>query len=221
MTNAAASQTSDETDWAARSEALVLAAALPLVPQLGWSRALLDRAANDAGLRPGDADLLFPNGPRDLAALLSRRHDRAALEALAGVDPASLKIRERIARAVTARIEAAAVDEPAVRRASAHLALPTNLPLAISLLWESADVLWRWAGDRATDENHYSKRAILSGILVSTLAVRLTQGPDAAAPHLHRQIEGVMAFETWKAKAPSPLALLRTVAGALGRLRYG
>jgi ubiquinone biosynthesis protein COQ9 len=221
MIDAATAPATDEADWAARSEAEVLAAALPLAPRLGWSRALLDAAAKDAGLHPGDADLLFPNGARDLAALLSRRHDRAALEALADVDPRSLKIRERIARAVTARIEAAAADEPAVRRASTHLALPTNLPLAISLLWESADTLWRWAGDTATDENHYSKRIILSGILVSTLAVRFTQGPAAADQHLNRQIEGVMAFEKWKAKAPSPIALLRTVAGALGKLRYG
>jgi chemotaxis protein methyltransferase CheR len=53
-------------------------------------------------------------------------------------------------------------DDAAVRRWAGFLALPFNLPLALRLLWESADALWRWAGDTATDENHYSKRAILS-----------------------------------------------------------
>ena len=39
------------------------------------------------------------------------------------------------------------------------------MPLGLRLAWESADALWRWAGDTATDENHYSKRVLLAGIL--------------------------------------------------------
>jgi len=210
-----------EQDWASAAEARLLDAALPLAPRLNWSRALVSAAADAAGLSPGDAYLLAPKGPRDLAALFSRRHDAAALQALAGIDPSTLKIRERIARAVTARIEAAAADEAAVRRSAAFLALPQNLPLAMSLLWESADGLWRSAGDTATDENHYSKRVILSAILVTTLAVRFTGGAEAAKAHLDRRIGEVMAFEKWKAKQPSPAGLLREIAGALGKLRYG
>ncbi len=196
-------------------------AALALAPRLHWSRPLVTAAAAQAGLSPGEADLLLPNGPRDLAALLSRRHDRAALQALAAVDPATLKIRDRIARAVTARIDAAAADEAAVRRSAGHLALPHNLPLALSLLWETADALWRWAGDTATDENHYSKRVILSAVLVTTLAARFTSGPAAAEANLKRRIGEVMAFEKWKAGLPSPTGLIREVAAALGKLRYG
>ena len=208
-------------DWAESAEARVLDAAVRLAPRLHWSRALVTQAAAECGLSQGEADLLLPNGPRDLAALLSRRHDRAALQALADVDPASLKIRERIARAVTARIEAAADDEAAVRRSAGYLALPPNLPLALSLLWETADSLWRWAGDTATDENHYSKRVILSAVLVTTLAARFTSGPEAAQANLTRRIGEVMAFEKWKAGLPSPTNLIREVAAALGKLRYG
>ena len=111
-------------------------------------------------------------------------------------------------------------DEAAVRRMCGFLALPTNLPLALRLVWESADAIWRWAGDTATDENHYSKRAILSGILISTLAVRIHSGAEAAAEYLAARIDNVMAFEKWKAQF-HPAEQAKDVARALGRIRYG
>jgi ubiquinone biosynthesis protein COQ9 len=205
-------------DWALRTEQLVLDQALTLAPTRGWSRATLLAAGKSAGLSPADCDLLFPNGPRDLAALLSRRHDAAALAVLP--DPASLKIRERIRAAVVARLDAAQADREAVRRWAGFLALPTNLPLALRLLWESADVLWRWAGDTATDENHYSKRAILSGILIQVTALDLELGRTEALAALDARIQNVMDFEKWKAGfKPSDLA--KDLAGALARVRFG
>ena len=215
-----APQSGPETDWADQAEQAVLDAAITLAPDLGWNAAMLAKAAARAGLSRGEAMLVLPNGPRDLAALLSARHDRAALAALAEVDPAALKIRERIRQGVEARLDAAAADAPAVRRWAGFLALPHNLPLALRLTWESADTVWRWAGDTATDENHYSKRAILSGILIATLALRITAGQEAASEQLNARIDNVMAFEKWKAGV-KPGDLARDIAGALGRLRYG
>ena len=205
-------------DWAVAAEQRVLDEALRLAPTRGWGRATLMAAAKAAGLSPGDAELLMPNGPRDLAALLSRRHDAAALAALP--DPAGLKIRERIRTAVIARLDAAQVDREAVRRWAGFLALPTNMPLALTLLWDSADGLWRWAGDTATDENHYTKRAILSGILIQTTALDLQLGRIEALAALDARIQNVMDFEKWKAGfKPSDLA--KDLAGALARVRFG
>jgi ubiquinone biosynthesis protein COQ9 len=204
--------------WALETEQQVLDAALRIAPRLGWGRATLVAAAKARDLSPAEADLLFPNGGRDLAALLSRRHDAAALAALP--DPATLKIRERIRAAVVARLDAAAADQAALRRWIGFLSLPPNLPLALRLVWESADQLWRWAGDTATDENHYSKRAILSGILIGTLVQDLTAGRGAALETLDARIQNVMDFETWKAGV-KPSDFARDVAGALARLRFG
>jgi ubiquinone biosynthesis protein COQ9 len=144
----------DIPDWTEAAEQRLLDAALSLAPTLGWGAAMVDHAASQAGFSAGETMLVIPGGARDLAALLSRRHDRAALAALGDIDPKALKIRERITRAVEARLDAAASDEPAVRRCTGFLALPQNLGLASRLVWESADVIWRWAGDTATDENH-------------------------------------------------------------------
>ena len=209
-------------DWAAKAEQQVLDHALVLAPQEGWTSRLAMKAGRAAGFSPGETELLIPHGARDLAALLSRRHDALALAALKDVDPAKLKIRERIAAAVTARLDASARDEGAVRRWAGFLALPANVALAGKLAWESADVLWRWAGDTATDENHYSKRGLLAGILTGALAIRLASGRADALAFVDRRIADVMAFEKWKATTTlRPGATLAQLAAGLGRLRYG
>ncbi len=207
-------------DWAEAAEQRLLDAALALAPTLGWNAALVAAAARRAGLGAGEALLVLPNGARDLAALASRRRDAAGLSALAGLDPKTLKVRERIMRAAEAWLDAAEADGEALRRWAGFLALPHNLPLAARLAWESADAIWRWAGDASVDENHYSKRAILAAILVSSLAIHLSAGREAASAHLAARIDDVMAFETWKARL-KPTAFGREIAGALGRLRYG
>jgi ubiquinone biosynthesis protein COQ9 len=207
-------------DWAAEAEARVLAEALKLAPEQGWTWAMAKAAGAAAGFSLGETELLLPGGPRDLAALHARAGDAAAMAALAEVDPRSLKIRERIRRGAIARIEAAMANEAATRRWAGFLALPGNAALGLRLVWESADAIWCWAGDTATDENHYSKRALLAGILMATLLVRLSQGEAAAATTLDRRIEAVMAFERFKARV-GKLQLGAWTAGAIGRLRYG
>ena len=212
--------TLSETKWAEDAENQLLTAALPHAARLGWTARLVAAGARDAGFTLPEADLLAPHGPRDLAALLFRRHDRAALETLSGVDPRSLKVRERIRQGVTARGDVAMADEGAVRSCAGFLCLPHNARLGLRLVWASADGIWRWAGDTATDENHYSKRVLLAEILITTLAVRLAAGPQAATAHLDDRIAGVMAFERWKAGLHPSDAAVR-IAAALGRLRYG
>jgi ubiquinone biosynthesis protein COQ9 len=208
-------------DWADEAEQRVLDAALLLAETLPWNATLTLRAAERAGLSAADADLLLPEGAADLAALLSRRHDALALAQLGALDASALKIRERIRVGVQTRLDVAMADEAGVRRASLFLARPDRMGLAATLAWETADGLWRWAGDTATDENHYSKRAILAGILTSTLGVRLAAGPERAADYLAARIDNVMAFETWKARLPDVADALTQAAGWLGRLRYG
>ena len=208
-------------DWAEAAEARLLDAAVRLAPELGWGGRLAQAAAREAGLDKATMRLLLPRGAADLAALLWRRHDDRAMAELAAVDAASLKIRERIRTAVTARVEAAAADAEAEKRAAAWAALPHHAPLTLRLAWATADKLWRWAGDVATDENHYTKRAILAGVLLSTSLVRMSGGREAAAAHLDAQIGRVMRFEMWKAGLPKPSEIGDRVAGSLGRLRYG
>jgi ubiquinone biosynthesis protein COQ9 len=210
----------ENADWAEAAEGRVLDAALRLAPLTGWNRRLVAAAAREAGLSAGDAELLLPNGPRDLAALAARRHLERMFARLEGIDPTALKIRERIRVAVDAKVEATVEDGPALRAQAGFYMLPPNMPLAMRLFWESADAIWRWAGDTATDENHYSKRAILAVILATTIPIRMASGPGPAREHLAARIEDVMRFEKWKAGL-RPWRFGRELAEALARVRYG
>lgn len=221
MSDASGQTDRNGTDWAAEAEQRLLDAALEACVAEGWTSRMARQAGKRAGFSAGETELLLPNGPADLAALLSRRHDGRAMQILKDTDPASLKIRERIRAAVEARIDAAAQDETATRHWLGWLALPQNLALGAKLSWESADVLWRWAGDAATDENHYSKRAILAGILSGAMAIRMASGRGDAMRFVDRRIADVMRFEQWKATTRvRPSLWLAGLAHALGRARY-
>ncbi|MEW5687241.1 MAG: COQ9 family protein [Pseudomonadota bacterium] len=214
--------TTPAQEWAEAAEQQLLDEALKLAPVHGWTSRTAKLAGQALGYSAGETELLIPHGPADLAALLSRRHDARAMAALAEVHASNLKIRERIRRAVEARLDAAAADEPATRRWAGHLALPQNLGLGARLAWESADLLWRWAGDVATDENHYSKRLILGGILQAATAVRIASGREAALAFVDRRIDNVMAFEKWKAtNGFRPGDWLMAAAARMGQARYG
>ena len=74
-------------DWADRMEQAVLDAAVERAPGLGWNGRMVRAACEANGLSLGDEELLFPNGARDLAALLSRRYDERALASLPDATP--------------------------------------------------------------------------------------------------------------------------------------
>ncbi len=217
MTETSHLSNAPEPDWADRMEQSVLDSALGLAPRLGWNGRMVREACAANGLSEGDQELLLPNGARDLAVLLWRRHDAEALAELG--DPTGLKIRARIAKALTTRLEVAMAHPEAEKRAAGFMALPTNADLGLSLTWETAGGLWRWAGDTATDWNHYSKRTILSGILIPAMTLRLFDGKEAADAFVDARIENVMAFEKWKAGKDFD-APMRRVTEILSRLRY-
>jgi ubiquinone biosynthesis protein COQ9 len=101
--------------------------------------------------------------------------------------------------------------------------MPQNVSQGLKLGWRSADVMWRLAGDTATDYNHYTKRATLGAIYAATLAVFAddqSEGKAETRAFLDRRIEGVMRFEKVKAQILRPTDERFSMARFLGRLRY-
>jgi ubiquinone biosynthesis protein COQ9 len=189
----------------------------------GWTPVALELAASATGIDPAIARLAFPGGAIDMIDAWFAHVDAAMLTDLPLERLAAMKIRTRITALVEARLDLVAVDIEALRRALAVLALPQNLARAAKLNWRAADVMWRAAGDTATDFNHYSKRAILGGVYAATVIAMMADESDGRADtraFLGRRIEGIMRFEKFKARfshsAPERVSLARFV----GRLRY-
>jgi ubiquinone biosynthesis protein COQ9 len=200
----------------------LLAAALPRAGFEGWTDAMLAKAEADAGLPPGTRSLACPAGVVDLLDFWGRECDSGAAGSLAGLDLPGLKIRQRVRAGVLARLDAiGSANREAARRAAARLALPDVAARGARILWRAADCIWRAIGDTSTDGNHYSKRAILSGVFASTFTVWLDGDRAATEAFLDRRIENVMAFEKLKARARKARATLPDPLGALARLRFG
>jgi ubiquinone biosynthesis protein COQ9 len=144
-------------------------------------------------------------------------------EAASAEELTARRVPARIRRVVLIRLEQAAPHKEAVRRALAVMAQPQNAARALKLGWRSADIMWRLAGDTATDYNHYTKRAILAGIYSATLAVFVNDESEGKADthaFLERRIDGVMKFEKAKAQFLGKDRELPSLTRFLGRLRY-
>lgn len=153
----------------AADRARLLAAVLAHVPFDGWSGAAIRAGAREIGIDPATARRLFPDGPAGLLAAFSAEADCAMLVALAATDLATLRMPERIALAVRARIEAIAPHREAARRAAGHLALPTSGALGATLLYRTVEAMWTGVGDRSADFGWYTKRATLAAVYAATL----------------------------------------------------
>ncbi|WJY20050.1 COQ9 family protein [Alteriqipengyuania flavescens] len=189
----------------------------------GWTDEALAIAADMEGVDPATARLAYKGGAMAMIAAWIARIDRDMARELPPETLATMKIRERIRALVQYRLDAVRGQEEALRRALAIMAMPQNASTALWLGWNSADTMWRLAGDTATDYNHYTKRAILASIYSATLLAFVNDQTDdksETAAFLDRRIDGVMKFEKVKAQFLRPDRERFSVSRFLGRLRY-
>jgi ubiquinone biosynthesis protein COQ9 len=188
----------------------------------GWTDTALAQSAALAGVDAAVARLAFPGGAMDMIGAWIDSTDAIMRAHFADGHLGGLKIRDRIRTLLLFRLDAVAGMEEALRRALAIQAMPQNLARTLKVGWNSADLMWRLAGDTATDYNHYTKRALLCGIYTATLAVFVedhSEGKAETRAFLDRRIDNVMQFE----KAKAQLLGNREgfdMARFLGRLRY-
>lgn len=171
--NRKATPKSDDTLTQQRDRWLM--AALPDVPFDGWTTALMTRAAEKAGV---DAATLFPNGIAQALDHFADWADRAMLADLEKHDLKNMRVRDRIAAGVMARLDTLAPHKQAVNAALGQGLRPRILTRRPRWLWRTADRLWWAVGDAATDYNHYSKRFLLSGVIASTTLFWLADTSD-------------------------------------------
>lgn len=188
----------------------------------GWTVKAVDSAASHLRIDTVQARLAMPKGQAAMIDLYIQEVDRALEAWFTPKRLEKMKIREKIRSLVWRRLEIMAPAREAVRRALAILAMPQNVPLALRIGWRTADLMWRIAGDTATDFNHYTKRMTLGAVYSSTLLVWLndeSEGWAETAAFLDRRIDDVMKIEKFKAEWRSSGQSL-SLSRFIGRLRY-
>jgi ubiquinone biosynthesis protein COQ9 len=208
----------------ARFRARVLEAFPAHAARLGWTDAAFRAACEEVQISEGEAQLACPRGAADLFDAFADRADQAMLAGLDGLELETMRIRDKVRAAVQLRLEAQAPYKQAARAMTRALARPTRAPEAARLLWRTADRIWRALGDTSTDENFYSKRAILSGVLASTYAKWFSDDSADSEPtwaFLTDRIENVMQFEKFKARLKPLSEGMQSAVGVAARFRYG
>ena len=205
----------------------VRAALAPLLPAQaafdGWAPAAAEQAAAQAGIDADIGRLAFKDGAVAMIDAWFQSVDTRMAAAFTPDALASMKIRDRITALVWKRVEIVAPDREALRRALAILAMPRNAGKAMRLGWRAADLMWRLAGDTATDFNHYTKRMTLGAVYGSTILALLDdETPDFVDTRafLDRRIGNVMQFEKAKAGFKARAEHRPSLSRFIGRLRY-
>ena len=173
----------------------IIRCALPEVIFDGWNLRLIDKCARECGFDPDVVGALFPSGISDVLLYYSNYCDDIMLDEMSNIDQKNMRIRDQVSLAVKTRFEILNQHREASKLAASYWSVPTRAGQAGKLVWQSADKIWLWAGDTATDYNRYTKRALLSGILSSSALVWMSDeatGLDKTKAFIDRRIEDVM-----------------------------
>jgi len=187
----------------------ILAQVLRHVAFEGWTDQAVTQAARALNLPQGTELIYAPGGALGLIRLWSDQLDADMRAAAAARGFDNMRIRDKVTEAVWIRLNLLTGHEDAARRALARLSLPDAGSQGAAQLWSSADAIWTMIGDVSEDYNYYTKRAILSGVIGSTLLAWLadeTADKMEARRFLERRIGNVMQFETAKAKTLNALS---------------
>lgn len=179
----------------------VLERAVQYAGQDGWRDDGLIRATRELELDDKEMHLAFPDGLASLLSYFCLSGDRQAEQILKEAGLSEMRIQDRIRHGVRVRLEVDQYRKPVIRALLKAFASPPMSKTGVRALYDTADCLWRAAGDTARDYNHYTKRLILSGVYSSTVLIWLSDGTEDHAKtwaFLDKRIEGVMRFEQTK-----------------------
>ena len=195
-----------------RKDAIILGA-LKHVPFDGWGVKSLRHGAEEAGLKPADMDVLFPDGATQAVAHFVDLADRVMISEFAKQDISKLKHRDKIALIVRLRLEHWTAHREAIRRAIALSPLPSVAGSAMRGWYGTVDAMWKAIGDKSVDFSFYTKRALLAAVYGSTLLYWLddkSENCNATWAFLARRIDDVMRIPKLRSKVMARLERLPT-----------
>jgi len=149
-----------------------------LLETLSWSEGLISIAESNIGLHTGYNHIIFPSGIQEITSAFEKWLDKQMLEQLSVLDKPK-KIRDQIALALEIRILGVMSKKVALRCCGYYL-IPTNIVAGTEAACHSCDIIWKYAGDKSSNHNYYTKRGLLLGVYGAARAFYLG---DNSADH--------------------------------------
>ncbi|NWI15354.1 COQ9 protein, partial [Crypturellus soui] len=163
----------------------ILTAALEFVPEHGWSAEAIAEGAKTLGLSAAAAGMFHNDGSELVLHFVSHCNTKLSEQLeqeqkLVQLGETEKKTTDQFLRdALEARLRMLIPYIEKWPQAISILLLPHNIPSSLSLLTSMIDDIWHYAGDRSTDFNWYTRRAVLTGIYNTTELVMIQDtSPD-------------------------------------------
>lgn len=202
----------------------IVKAALMHVPFDGWSEASLKLGAADCGLDDKALAHYLPNGVDDAIMIYADIADRDMVAGFQGLEEAPEKMHLKIRALILIRLTQAAHHKQTVSKTLSYLAQPQQASKATKLLYNTVDMMWRTAGDDATDVSFYSKRATLAAVYSATLLAFLADDSGDMAKteaFLDRRLSEIARIPKFtspvKQAASQAASLIGTIASGIMR----
>ena len=160
-------------------EALINAA-IPFVLEHGWSEEAVSEACLSLGEEAQYWGVFFSN-ISDVVDFFEKSEDARMIRVMSEYGELE-GIRNKIGKALFERIVNISGGARMLKRLEEFYC--AQMPAAIKNIWQTADTIWIFAGDKSTDFNHYTKRTLLSGVYVATVRRVL------AAQNCHSRLRG-------------------------------
>ncbi|MDF2965885.1 MAG: hypothetical protein K0Q51_1273 [Rickettsiaceae bacterium] len=143
-----------------------------IVPFEGWNVKALEEISEKLGHLKAHYKLAFPKGVEDAVEFYE---DYAIAEMLYNLSKLTkpTSITAQIEQALNVRIFNSSFSKLFIRKTASYFASPANACLSLKYAWKTASEIWYYAGDNSIDFNYYTKRSLLAGIYLSSLAYYL------------------------------------------------
>jgi ubiquinone biosynthesis protein COQ9 len=186
-----------------KEKMLILTDFLKNAPFDRWSYSNLKKSSEDCGFSISYAELLFPKGIRGLTQYFHQLiNNKMEEEYLKG--PVPKKISEKISRLIELKLKAYNSHRLAIPFLMQYNLIPLNICQSQIFVWQSCSRMWYLAGDKSTDYNHYTKRALLEYVYTSSIMFWLS---DESADYIDTKnfidtkIKQVLSIGKWKESA--------------------
>lgn len=190
-----------------RQRKKILKQALIDINTYGFNENMLIHVAENCNLSKGTLGRLFPEGIYELKEYFFNQTDIEMLKKIKQKENKDIRIRDKIYNGVIIRLEIFQKNKDSIK----HIFVSeSSSPIkSIKNLWNTADLIWRSAGDTSTDYNHYTKRLLLSWVYLSTLLCWFndkSKNIEETKLFLNRRIDEVLKFGKTSASIKSRIS---------------
>ena len=170
----------------------------------GWNDDSLKKAIINSGFEEKFTGIIFEKGCIDIADFFISQTNQKMLKKLKELDLDKMRVRDKIAKAVIINLEINNENKAALKKLVNFYSHPKRVVYAFKSCYKVVDLIWYEIGDKSTDFNFYTKRAILSKVYIRTLKYFIddnSENNNKTLDFLDRQVERVMKFAAFKAQA--------------------